>query len=182
MPSFFPHLQLPSTAISSSVYSFHHLSRPRRPLKGHEGLLVAVQLPSCVWLCHPMGWSMLGLPVPHCLPKFAQVHVHCISDVIQSSHLLTPPSPLPSISPSIRDFPDESAVHFRWPSYWSFSFSISPSSEYSGLISLKIDWLDLLAIQAKNWENVKERAWTSLQDLLLGIHQKIRAGSFFFFF
>ena len=85
---------------------------------------------------------------------------------------------LPSIFPSIRDFPNESAVHFRWPDYWSFSFSISPSSEYSGLISLKIDWLDLLAVQAKNWENVKQMAWTSLQDVVLGIYQKIRTGSF----
>ena len=81
----FLHLWLPSTAISSSVYSFHHLSWLWRPLIGHEGLLVVVQLPSCLWLCHPMDWSMPGLPGPHRLPKFAQVHVHCISDVTQSS-------------------------------------------------------------------------------------------------
>ena len=69
-----------------------------------------------------------GLPVPHHLPKFAQVHVYCFSDAIQPSHPLTPSSPLPSIFPSIRDFSNESAVPVRWPKYWSFSPSISPSN------------------------------------------------------
>ena len=81
------------------------------------------------------------------IPKFAQVHVHFISDAIHPSHPLIPSSPLPSISPSIRDFSNESSFHIRCPKYWSFSFSISPSIEYSGLISLTIDWLDLLALQ-----------------------------------
>ena len=89
---------------------------------------------------------MLGFPVPHRLLEFAQVHVHCISDAIEPSH------PLllflqPSISSSIRVFSNESVVCIRWPKYWSFSFCISPSNEYSGLISLKIDLFDFLAVK-----------------------------------
>ena len=78
---------------------------------------------------------------PHHLPKFAQVHVHCIGDAIQPSHPLTLSFPLPSIFPSIRDF---SNVCIRCQKYWSFSFTISPSNKYLGLSSLKIDWFDLL--------------------------------------
>ena len=110
---------------------------------------------SCPTLWNPMDCRTPGLPVPHHLPKFAQVHVHCIGDTIQPSDPLMPSSlilwcpllVLPSIFPSIRDFSNESSVHIRWPKYWSFIFSISPSSECSGLISLKIDWFDLLAVQ-----------------------------------
>ena len=94
----------------------------------------------------PMDCSMPGLLVPHRLMEFAQVHVHCISDAIQPSHPWHPLLLL-SIFPSIRDFSNELAVCIKWPKYWSFSFSISPSNEYSGLISLKIDWFDLFAIQ-----------------------------------
>ena len=94
--------------------------------------------PLCSTFCDHMECSTPGLPVPHHLPKFAQVHVHCISDAIQPPHPLTHSSPLSSIFPSIRDFSSESAVHIRLSKYWSFSFSISPSNEYSGLISLKI--------------------------------------------
>ena len=90
-----------------------------------------------------MDCSTPGLPVRQYLPEFAQVDVHCIGDAIQSSHPLL----LPSILPSIRDFSNKSSVRIRWPKYWSLSFSISPSSEYSGLISLKIVWFDLLAVQ-----------------------------------
>ena len=85
--------------------------------------------------------STSGFPVPHPLLKFAQVHIHCIGDAIQSSYLLI--LLLLSVFPSIRDFSNESAVHIRWPKYWNFSFSISPSNEYSGLIFLKTDWFDL---------------------------------------
>ena len=99
---------------------------------------------SCPTLCDSMDCSMPGLPVPHHPPAFVQVHVHCISDTIQPSHPLMPSSPLPSIFPSIRDFFNELSVHIRWTKYWSFSFSIGPSSEYSGLSSLKIYWFDLL--------------------------------------
>ena len=102
---------------------------------------------SCLPLCEHMDCSMPGLSVPHHLPEFAQVHVRCIGDAIQPSYPLMPSCPLPSIFPSIRDFFSESSVHIRWPKYWSFSFSLNPSSEYSGFISLKIDWFDLLAVQ-----------------------------------
>ena len=72
-----------------------------------------------------------------------QTHVHSIGDAIQPSHPLSSPSPAPSIFPNIRVFSDKSALHIRWPKYWSFSFSISPSDEYSGLISFRIDFLIL---------------------------------------
>ena len=96
----------------------------------------------CLALCDPMDCSTPGLPVPYHFPRFAQVHVPCISDAVQPSHPL-----MPSIFPSIRDFSNVLPVRIRWPKYGSFSFSINPSSEYSGLISLNIDWFDLLAVQ-----------------------------------
>ena len=107
---------------------------------------VVVQSLSCIWLCDPKDCSMPGSPVLHYFLEFVQTHVHWISDAI---HLILccPLFLLPSIFPSIRIFYNESALHIRWPKYWSFSFSISPSNEYSGLISFRIDWLDLLAIQ-----------------------------------
>ena len=94
-----------------------------------------------------MDCSMPGLSVPQDLLKFAQVHVHCISDVIHPSHPLMALLLLPSILPSIRDIFNESTLYLRWPKIWSFSFSISPSNQYSGLISLKIDWFDLPTVQ-----------------------------------
>ena len=90
---------------------------------------------------------MLGLPVYYQLPELAQTHVHRVGDAIQSSHLLHPLLLLPSIFPSIRVFFNESVLHIRWPKYCSSNFSISPSNEYSGLISFRIDWFDLLAVQ-----------------------------------
>ena len=94
-----------------------------------------------------MDCSMLGFPVHHQLLELTKTHVHQVSDAIQPSHPLSSPSPA-SIFPSIRVFSNESVLRIRWPKYWSFSFSISPSNEYSGLISVRIDWLDLLAVQA----------------------------------
>ena len=92
---------------------------------------------------------MPGFPVLRYLPELTQTHVHRVGDAIQPSHPLSSPSPPvpPSIFPSIRIFSSESVLHIRWPKYWTFSFSISPSSEYSGLISFKMDWLDLLEVQ-----------------------------------
>ena len=101
----------------------------------------------CPTLCDPMNRSTPGLPVLHQLPEFAQTHVHQVSDAIQPSHPLLSPSPPAPIPPSIRVFSNESVLHLRWPKYWSFSFSISPSNEHSGLISFRKDWLDLLAVQ-----------------------------------
>ena len=102
---------------------------------------------SRVWLCNPMDSSMPGLPVHQQLPEFTQIHVHWVSDAIQPYHPRLPLLLLPSIFPSIRVFSNESALHIMWPKYWSFSFSISPSNEHSGLISFRMDWLDLLAVQ-----------------------------------
>ena len=94
-----------------------------------------------------MNCSTPGFPVLHCLPEFAQTHVHCVDDSIQPSHPLSPLLFLSSIFPSIRVFSSESALHIKWPKYWTFSFSISPSNEYSGLTSFRNDWFDLLAVQ-----------------------------------
>ena len=102
---------------------------------------------SCPTLCNPMDCSTPGFPVLHNLPEFAQTPVHWVSDAIQPSHPLSSPSPPPSVFASIRVFSSESVLPIRWPKYWSFSFSISPSSEYSRLISFRIDWFDLLAAQ-----------------------------------
>ena len=97
-------------------------------------------------LCDPMDCSMPGLPVHHQLPEFTQTHVHEL--VMPSNHLILCCSLLlPSILPIIGIFSNESALHIRWPKYCSFSFRISPSNEYSGLISFMMNWLDLLAIQ-----------------------------------
>ena len=94
-----------------------------------------------------MNRGMPGLPVHHHLPEFTQTHVHRVSDAIQLSHPLWSPS-LPTLNlSSVRVFSNESVLHIRWPKYWSFSFSISPSNEYSRLISFRMDWLDLLAVQ-----------------------------------
>ena len=93
-----------------------------------------------------MDYSMPDSSVLHCLSEFAQIHVRWVSDVIY----LIPCRPLlllPSIFPSLRIFSNESALPIRWPKYWSFSFSVSPSNEYSGPISFRMDWLDLLAVQ-----------------------------------
>ena len=87
------------------------------------------------------------LPRPSVPSELVQTHVHWVGGVIQPSHPLLPLLLLPSIFPGIRDFSNESAVRIRWPKYWSFSFSISCSNEYSGLISFKIDCFDLLAVQ-----------------------------------
>ena len=94
-----------------------------------------------------MNCRMPGLPVHHQLPEPSQSHIHWVGDAIQASHPLSSPFLLPSIFPSIRVFSNESALYIRWPKYWSFSFNISSSNEHPGLISFKIDWLDLLAVQ-----------------------------------
>ena len=101
---------------------------------------------SCPTFCNPMDCSMPVFPVLHYPLEFVQPHVCWVSDSIQSSQLLLPLLLLPSVFPSIRDFSSESALHISWLKYWSFSFSISPSNEYSGLIPFKMDWFDLLAV------------------------------------
>jgi len=138
-------------------HSWAYIQRKQYFKKMHEPRWMAKEDVVCMLLlfrrpivsdsCDPMDCSTPGLPVPHQLPEFAQVHVYCISDAAQPFHPLMPSFPLLSVFPSTRDFSNESSLHIRWPKYWSFSFSISPSSEYSGLISLKIDWFDFLAVQ-----------------------------------
>ena len=102
---------------------------------------------TCLTLCDPMDCSMPGLPVHHKLPEFTQIM--SIESVMPSNHLILcrPLLLLSLIFPTIRVFSNESVLHIRWPNYWSFSFSISPSNEYSGLISFIIDWFNLLAVQ-----------------------------------
>ena len=102
---------------------------------------------SCPTFCDPMHCSMSGFPVHHQLPEFSQIQVPWVSDAIQPSHLLLTLLLPPSIFLSIRVFSNESVLCIRWPKYWSFSFNISPSNEHSGLISFRIDWFDLLAVQ-----------------------------------
>ena len=94
-----------------------------------------------------MNCSTPGLPVHHQLPEFTQTHVHRVSDAIQPSHPLSSPSP-PAPNPSQhQSLSSESTLHMRWTKYWSFNFSIIPSKEHPGLISFRMDWLDLLAVQ-----------------------------------
>ena len=94
-----------------------------------------------------MDCSLPGFLVRHQLPEPTQTHVHPVSDAIQPSHPCHPLLLPPSIFPSTRVISNELVVHIRWPKYWSFSFSISPSNKYSGLISFRMDWLDLLTVQ-----------------------------------
>ena len=106
----------------------------------------------CSTLCDSMDYSIPGSSALHCLPEFAQIHVHwvghpCPLSWMSKQLILYHPLLLPSIFPSIRVFSNELALHIRWPKYWSFSFSISPPNELSGLISFSIDWCDLLAVQ-----------------------------------
>ena len=101
----------------------------------------------CLTFHDAMDHSMPGLPVHQQLPESTQTHLHFV--MMPSNHLVLchPLLLLPSVYPSFRVFSNESALSIQWPKYWSFSFNISPSNEYSGLISFRMDWLDLLAVQ-----------------------------------
>ena len=112
-----------------------------------EGIQFSSAARLCPTLWDPMDCSTPGFPVHHQLLDLAQTHVHCVGDANQPSHSLLPLLLPPSIFHIIRVFSNESALRISWPKYWSFSFSISPSNEYSGLISFRIDWFDLLAVQ-----------------------------------
>ena len=102
---------------------------------------------SCPTLCDPMNHSMPGLPVHH--QTRSSLRLTSIESVVPSSHLILchPLLFLPQIPPSIRVFSNESTLRMRWPKYWRFSFSIIPSKEIPGLISFRMDWLDLLEVQ-----------------------------------
>ena len=102
---------------------------------------------SCLTLCGPMDCRTPGFPVHHQLPELTQTHVHRVGHAIQPSHPLSFPSP-PAFNLSQHQvFSSESVLRMRWPKHWSFSFSISPSNEHPGLISFRMDWLDLLTVQ-----------------------------------
>ena len=114
-----------------------------------------------------MDCSMPGLPVHHQLQEFTQTHVHRVGDAIQPSHPLSSPLLPPSIFPNIRVLSNESVLHIRWPKFWSFSFSISLSNENPGLISFRMDRLDLLAVQR------------TLKSLLQHHSSKVSCSAFF---
>ena len=102
---------------------------------------------SCPTLCNHMNRSTPGLPVHHHLPEFTQTHIHRVRDGHPAiSSWVVPFSSCPQSLPAWV-FSNESTLHMRWPKYWSFSFSIIPSKEIPGLISFRMDWLDLLAVQ-----------------------------------
>ena len=120
-------------------------------IKKSEQGIISVQFSSvtqsCLTLCDPMNHSTPGLPVHHQLPEFTQTHVPWVSDAIQPSDPLSspsPPVPNPSQHQGLFKWVN---FHIRWPKYWSFSFSISPSKEHPGLISFRMDWLDLFVVQ-----------------------------------
>ena len=117
-----------------------------------ECVLFSSVAQSCPTLCDPKDCSTPGLPIHHQLLELTQTHVHRVGDAIQSSHPLSSPSPPTSIFPSIRVFSNESALRIRWPKYWSFSFSISPSNEYSELIPL--GWTGWISLQSKGLSRV----------------------------
>ena len=131
------------------ILTHHHpVWNPRPNGWSRQALVIVVQLPSHVQL-FATPWTAacqasLSLTISWSLPKFMS-----IESMVPSSHLILwhPLLLLPSTFPSMKDFSNELTDHIRWSKYWSFSFSISPSNRYSGLISLKIDWLDLLAVQ-----------------------------------
>ena len=136
-------------------YSINGVGTPRWPSgKKYKGESLLHNICCCcsvaksrATLCDPMDCRKPGSIVLHYLWEFAQTHLHWVSDAIQPSHPLSPLLFLPSIFPSITVFSNMSALCIRWPKYWSFSFSISFSNEYSELVSFRIDWFNLLSVQ-----------------------------------
>ena len=127
-------------------------------------MVSSVQLLSCVW--YPMDCNTPGFPVHHQLPELAFENVHQVGDAIKASHPLSSIL-LPSVFTSIRVFSSEPVLHIRRPKYWSFSFSISSSNEHSGLISFRMDWLDLLAVQGTLKEPSPTPQFKSINSLAL---------------
>ena len=128
-------------------YSYNYVQESKKPSRNYrieKKKTVSSVTQSRLTHWDPIDCNTPGLPVLHQLPEFTQTHVPWVSDAIQPSHPLSSHLLLPSTFPSIGVFSNESALCIR---YWSFSFNISPSNEYSGLISFRIDWLDLVAVQ-----------------------------------
>ena len=133
-------------------YGFYHVGNSYKNItKIFHGISYSVKFSHSVMSdsLRPHGLQHSRLPYPpiHQLPELAQTHIHWVSDAIQPSHVVSSPSPPAFNFPSIRVFSNKSVLHIRWPKYWTFNFSISPSSEYSGLFSFRMDCLDLLAVQ-----------------------------------
>ena len=126
----------------------YSLSKKRKSLlhclKGIQSVQFSSVIQLCPTLCDPMDCSRPGFPIHHQVPELTQTHVHQVGNAIQASHPLSSHSPPTFNLSSIRVFSNESVLPIRWPKYWSFSFSISPSNECLGLISFRTDWLDLL--------------------------------------
>ena len=141
-----PGIELASPVSPALVNRFFTTVSPRKPLNESSVQFSSVAH-SCPTLCEPMNRSTPGLPVHHHLPEFTQTHVHRVSDAIQPSHPLSSLLLLPLIPPSIRVFSSESTLRIRWPKHWSITSSISPSNEHPGLISFKMNWLDVLVVQ-----------------------------------
>ena len=120
---------------------------------------------SCPALCDPVDCSTSGFPVLLHLLELAQTHVHSSNHLV----LCCPLCLLPSVFPSIMVFSNESILDIRWPNYWTFSFSISPSNEYSGLISFMIDWFDLLAVQGTLQESSPTPQFKSINSSVLSL-------------
>ena len=123
--------------ITADGYCSHEIKR--RLLLGRKAMTVQFSFSVVSDSLWPHGLQHPGFPVHHQLPELAQTHVHQVGDAIHHLILCRPFLLPPSIFPSIRVFSNESALHIRWPKFWSFSFSISPSNEYSGLISFRMD-------------------------------------------
>ena len=131
-----------------------------------SNFVVVVQLLSHIRLCDPLDCCMLGFPVLLHLSEFAQTHVHWVSDAIQPSHALSSTFPPAFNLYQHPGLSNESVLHITWPKYWSFSFSISPSNENSGLISFRFDWLDLLVVQG-TFKSAPMPHFKSINSLLL---------------
>ena len=147
LPSIFPSIRVFS---NESALHIIHLVLQKQKLRWSL-ICIPIQFSSIPqsWptLCNPMDCGPPGFPVHHQLPQLTQTHVSWVGNAIQQSHLCCSLLLWPSVIPSIRVFSNESAFHNRWPKYWSFSFNITSSNEYSGLTSFRMDWWDLLAVQ-----------------------------------
>ena len=164
-----------------AVYLPH--SQALVPLTSTKIQVSSVQSLNCVQLCDPMNRSMPGLPAHHQLPGLFKLT--SIELMMPSNHLILcrPLLLLPPIPPSIRVFSKESTLRIRWPKYWSFSFSISPSNDHLGLISFKMDWLNLLAVQGTLKSLLQhDNSKASKSMVALNIQTDSSAGFFFHLF